>query len=73
MGVATTPKALAKDLGKSVDKLYRWANRKNDPLPIRYVVEEDGTPERYGAILNREFEEWFIKNSVLMNERNGNG
>lgn len=68
MDVAITPTKLAKQLGKSVDKVYAWAKRENDPLPIRYV---DG--ERYGSILVSEFESWFKRSGKLKGERGLDG
>ena len=65
MQIMTTVPELASQMHKDPAQLYAWAKRDNDPLPLRYVGGE-----RYGAVIVREFEEWFIRNSVLMSERN---
>lgn len=64
MRVVITVPDLAGQMHKSTDKLYAWAQREEDPLPLRYV---DG--ERYGVILVSEFEWWLKRNGRLMNER----
>ena len=67
MPVVITVPELAEQMHKSPDKLYEWAKRENDPLPVRYIGGE-----RYGAILVSELAEWFIRNGQLANERSGN-
>ena len=53
---------------KDAAKLYEWAAREVDPMPVRYV---DG--ERYGSVLVSEFEAWFKRNTGLYSERRRNG
>ncbi|HAM14579.1 MAG TPA: hypothetical protein DCP91_01670 [Eggerthellaceae bacterium] len=62
--VMITVPALADQMHKSTEQLYGWAKRTHDPLPLRYVEGE-----RYGSVMVAEFEEWFVRNGKLMNER----
>lgn len=64
MPIVTTVPELAAQMHKDASKLYEWAKRPKDPLPLRYV---DG--ERYGAVLVTEFEQWFRRNGLLFNEK----
>ncbi len=68
MSVVITVPELAKEMHKDAAKLYEWAARKVDPMPVRYV---DG--ERYGSVLVSEFESWFKRNTALYSERRRNG
>lgn len=64
MNVMITVPELAKQMHKDTVRLYEWAKRSTDPLPVRYV---DG--ERYGAVSVIEFDEWWRRNGLLFNER----
>ena len=55
---------LAEQGHKSPDKLYEWAKREEDPLPVRYIEGE-----RYGTVLVSEFEDWMKRNGRLFNEK----
>lgn len=55
---------LAKQWHKRKETIYEMAKRESDPLPLRYL---DG--DRYGAVLESEFSEWFVRNTKLANER----
>ena len=63
--VMVTVSELADQMGKDKSTLYAWAKRADDPLPLRYVKGEI----KNGAILVSELEEWFMRNTVYMNER----
>ena len=58
----TVPK-LAKEGGISPDRLYELSKRETDPFPLRYLPGD-----RYGRVLVREAEEWFVRNAKLANE-----
>ncbi len=45
--------------------VYRLAARAEDPLPLRYLK---GT-RKYGRVVESEFEEWWLRNSVQYRER----
>lgn len=60
----TTVSKLAEEMHKDSAKLYEYARRSKDPLPVRYL---DG--ERYGSVSVIEWDEWFRRNAHLFNER----
>ena len=62
--VMTTVSKLAEEMHKDSAKLYEYARRSKDPLPVRYL---DG--ERYGSVSVIEWDEWFRRNAKLFNER----
>lgn len=62
--VMTTVPDLAKQMHKDTARLYEYARRPKDPLPVRYL---DG--ERYGSVSVMEWDEWFRRNGALFNER----
>lgn len=56
---------LADSWGVAPEKLYEYARRESDPLPIRYVRGKT----RYGIVMVEEVSEWLLRNSVLFNDR----
>jgi len=64
MAIVTTVPELAAEMHKDPSKLYEWAKRAKDPLPLRYIGGE-----RYGSVLVSEFDEWFRRNGLLFNEK----
>lgn len=65
MPVFVTVPDLARQMGKTVNTLYEWARREEDPLPLRY---ERGT-SRSGCVAVAEFMDWWKRNSVHYQER----
>lgn len=60
----TVPR-LAAQTGTKVEKLYEYATRKDDPLPIRYYKGK----ERSGFVIVPELYDWMSRNTCLFTER----
>lgn len=56
---------IKRQTGWGASRIYEFASRAVDPLPLRYV---DGT-KNGGVALVDELEEWFKRNSVSFTER----
>lgn len=48
------------------ERVYEWASREDDPLPLRYAA--DG-PSKSGVAVVSELVEWWHRNSVPYSER----
>lgn len=62
--VVLTVRSIREQTGWGADRIYEFASRAKDPLPLRQV---DGT-ERGSVVLASEFEDWLVRNSELFGE-----